>query len=70
MEAKPLDAVDLDDWDSLAILPLERGIGRDIDEPEVASTNGSDDVDGRPAQMTAGSGVDEDAGHGSSAGAG
>jgi hypothetical protein len=58
---KPLDPLDLDDGYPLAILPLEGGIGRDIDDFEAASHHGSHRIDGRSAEMTAGGGVDDDA---------
>ena len=61
MVAEPLDAVDLYHRYALAILPLEAGIGRDIDDLEVASANGSDRLDRRPAQMAARGGEDDDA---------
>jgi hypothetical protein len=58
---EPLDPVDLDDGYPLAILPLERGIGRDIDDGEVAFAHGSHRFHGRPAEMAAGRRIDDDA---------
>jgi hypothetical protein len=59
--SETFDAVDFDDWYPLAILPLQFGIGRDIHHDKVASANRSHDVDGRPAEVAARSGVDDDA---------
>ena len=61
MVPKPLDTIDLDDRYSLAILPLERGIRRDIDDLEAASKDASHDIDCRSAEMTPGGRIDDDA---------
>jgi len=58
-----LDSVDLDERYPGAIPPLELGIDADIDDLEVASTDASHGVDGRRAQVAAGSGVDDHARH-------
>jgi hypothetical protein len=61
--AESLHAIDLDDRYPLAIPPLERGIGADIDQREVASAHGPDDIDRGAAQMAPRRGVDDDSRH-------